>query len=122
MKKIFLLIFLLSGNFAHSMTLEQAQEKARKNFPLLKQKELTKIATEKKLLNYEALYYPDMSLTASALYQSDVTKFPLKLPIPNFSIPTPDKDQYKLLFKVNQLIGTAALYLHLKSLKARKRK
>ncbi|MFB9295494.1 TolC family protein [Persicitalea jodogahamensis] len=77
------------------VTLEQCYEAARANYPLLKQKEILarngELAIGSLNLNRQL---PQLALNGQATWQSQVTKLPIELP--NFSIPTLSKDQYRL--------------------------
>lgn len=47
-------------------------------------------------------YLPQLNLVSQATYQSDVTRLPIS--IPHVTIPTLDKDQYKVALEANQMI------------------
>ncbi len=49
-------------------------------------------------------YLPKFDLNASTTWQSEVTSLNVNLPIPGFSVPKADKDQYKVALDVSQLI------------------
>jgi len=84
------------------LTLEQANELARKNYPLIKQKDLVKQTADLNIENLQKGFLPQFSISGQATYQSDVTK--IDVPIPGFKIDPPGKDQYKILADVNQVI------------------
>lgn len=52
--------------------------------------------------NIKVNYLPRVDFNAEATWQSDVTQ--MNIPIPNISIPSPDKDNYKVTVDVSQLI------------------
>ncbi len=54
--------------------------------------------------NLKVIYLPKLDINGSATWQSDVTALNISLPIPGFSIPKPDHDQYKVALDVSQLI------------------
>ena len=54
--------------------------------------------------NIKVNYLPKLDLNGTATYQSDVTALDISIPIPGFSVPSADKDQYKLTLDVSQLI------------------
>lgn len=54
--------------------------------------------------NLEQNYLPKLDLNASATWQSEVTSLDINVPIPGFSVPKADKDQYKVALDVTQLI------------------
>lgn len=101
---IFLLVITTQvfGQELQSLTLEQSQELAQKNYPLIKQKELIKKTELISLENLQKGFLPQINISAQATYQSDVTKIPVS--VPGFTIDPPSKDQYKLLADVSQLI------------------
>ena len=89
------------------VTLEQCQLWARENHPVLKQSGLyQKILTLKNETNATA-FLPQVTLNGRATYQSDVTKIAISLP--NMTIPTVDKDQYKLYLDLRQTIWDGGL-------------
>lgn len=77
------------------ITLEECYAAARDHYPLLKQKAILKqtgdLALSNLLTNHRL---PQLSVNGQASWQSEVTKLPIELP--NFSVPTLSKDQYKL--------------------------
>ncbi|RPH32706.1 MAG: TolC family protein [Bacteroidales bacterium] len=54
--------------------------------------------------NLKANYLPKLDVNGSATWQSDVTSLNVNLPIPGFTMPSADKDQYKVALDVSQLI------------------
>lgn len=52
--------------------------------------------------NIKVNYLPRLDFNAEATWQTDVTQ--MNIPIPNISVPSPDKDNYKLTVDVSQLI------------------
>lgn len=52
--------------------------------------------------NIKTSYLPKLDFNAEASWQSEVTS--INVPIPNVSIPSPDKDNYKITVDVSQLI------------------
>lgn len=96
-----LLVAIVSRSFAQ-LTLEQCQGMAKKNYPLIKQKELISQSKEFSIANAHSGYLPQMALYAQVTYQSDVTQVPID--IPNLSIKPLSKDQYKVYGEVNQTL------------------
>ncbi len=98
------LLFIIhySAQAQESLTLLKAYELAEKNFPLIKQRELIRQASAYTVDNLGKGFLPQLSLNAQATYQSEVTQ--VKIPVPGFSIDPLNKDQYKILADVNQLI------------------
>jgi len=64
--------------------------------------------------NLQKGFLPQFSISGQATYQSDVTSVPIS--IPGFSIEAPNKDQYKLVADVNQLIYDGGLTREQKTL------
>ncbi len=85
-----------------SLTIDECYQLARQNFPLIKQKDLIQKTKEYSIDNISKGYLPQFIINGQASYQSDVTEIPVKLP--NTTIPTLDKDQYKLYAEVNQTV------------------
>lgn len=54
--------------------------------------------------NLNVNYLPKFDLNASTSWQSEVTSLNINLPIPGFSVPKTDKDQYKIALDVSQVI------------------
>lgn len=106
MKNAFFVLLLLSGSLqaqdSVSLSLQEAREMARENYPLIKQRDLIRQTAELSISNISKGYMPQLSLNGQATYQSDVTKVPVS--IPGLNIAVPDKDQYKIVAEANQLI------------------
>lgn len=106
MKWIFLSFIFLSHRAytqeVSSLSLEKAYEKAKQNYPLVKQRGLIKQTADITIENLNKGFLPQASLSGQATYQSEVTE--VKIPIPGVTITPLSKDQYKLLADVNQLI------------------
>ncbi|NOU17996.1 MAG: TolC family protein [Bacteroidales bacterium] len=54
--------------------------------------------------NLKVNYLPKLDINGSATWQSDVTALNISLPIPGFSVPKPNHDQYKVTLDISQLI------------------
>lgn len=89
------------------VTLEQCQQWARENHPVLRQSELYRQILDLKNASNATAYLPQVTLNGQASYQSDVTK--IGISIPNMNIPTVDKDQYKLYLDLRQSIWDGGL-------------
>jgi len=114
--KMIILIFLIAVTALFSqekLTLEECRTEVKKNFPVYQNKEYLKSSFKMKSKNLFTNYYPKMTLSAQATYQSDVTEFPIKFPSsPLFTIESPeapDKDRYQLQLDVKQLIWDGGL-------------
>lgn len=93
--------FVLGVN-SQTLTLQEAQEKASKNYPAVARYNVIEKSKNFDLSNANMAYLPQLSLDAQATWQSEVTK--LAIEMPNLEIPVPDKDQYKVFAGVNQVI------------------
>lgn len=104
MKKWFLPLLLLAAHTQaqQRLTLDNAVQEALAGYPLVKQKDLVKQTEALSLDNIRKGFLPQVTLNGQATYQSDVTQ--VKVPLPGISIEPPDKDQYRLVADVNQLL------------------
>ena len=101
-----------------TVTLEECYSAAEKNYPLVRQYELIEKSKDYTLSNASMAYLPQVTLSAKASWQSDVTKFNLdrdKLAQSQFGsfinpdevesmIPTMSKDQYGASIDISQTI------------------
>lgn len=97
--------------FSQEITLQTCQEKAKANYPLVKQYGLIEQTEKYNISNANKSYLPQLSLSAKATYQSDVTQIPAALTQilsnithTNVSFPTLPKDQYQAVLEATQLI------------------
>jgi len=88
-------------------TLEQCQNWARENHPVLKQLDLYQQILDLKNENNATSFLPQVNLNGQATYQSAVTKIGISLP--NITIPSVDKDQYKFYLDFKQTIWDGGL-------------
>ncbi|MDB5277107.1 MAG: TolC family protein [Ferruginibacter sp.] len=84
---------LLNAQHLNELTIDQCYKLAAANSPLYQQKALTIAAGNKTEKNINLKWLPQLDINAQATYQSDVTSLPIKLP--NLTIESLDKDQYK---------------------------
>jgi len=102
---LFITLMLLSPEFIApqtQLTLEECYEKARTNYPLIKQKDYIAKTKDYGVSNIWNGYFPQITLLAQASYQSDVTEVPM--PLPGIVIQRLSKDQYKVAVDVTQTI------------------
>jgi len=114
MKKLILnslLLFLSIGIFAQNLTIETCQEKAKANYPLVKQYGLIEQTARYNIDNANRGYLPQLTLSAKATYQSDVTQIPSTLSDilstlahKTISFQSLPKDQYQAVLEASQLI------------------
>ena len=111
---IFLLLlalsFLNSSAFGQ-LNIDQCQEKARKNYPQIKQYSVIEQTGAYNISNANKGYLPQLSFSAQATYQSDVTEIPAslgqilsQLTGQNVTIASMSKDQYKMVAELQQTI------------------
>ena len=91
------------------LTIDEVYQMARANYPLVKQKGLISKTKEYTVSNASKGYLPAFSINGQATYQSDVTSFPFKIPIPGFTLPSYSKDQYKVYGELDQVIYDGGL-------------
>lgn len=85
-----------------ALTLEEAQQRAARNYPLIRQKDLVRRTSGLTIDNLRTSFLPQINLSAQASYQSAVTEVPVK--IQGFAPEPLSKDQYRALMDVSQLI------------------
>lgn len=108
-KKFSISCLLFLGWFTSfaQLTIENCYTKARANYPLIRQYDLIEKTKEYNLSNANKGYLPQVTFSAKATYQSDVTKLPIdfsQLGIQGVNVPTLSKDQYNASLDVNQII------------------
>jgi len=113
-KKSVAFLLLVFGTMveAQDLTLEMCHKMAKENYPAVKQYGLIDKSKDFTIDNLHKGYWPQISITGQATYQSDVTAIPLK--IPGIDIPTLSKDQYKLYADINQTIYDGGIIKTLK--------
>lgn len=116
MKKWLLLLILFSkqatAQTINHLTLSEAYDLAQKNYPVIKQKDLIKQTENLTIENLRKGYLPQVTLSGQATHQSDVTGFNVSFgPI---HLEAPDKDQYKVLADLNQVIYDGGVIKHQK--------
>lgn len=95
------------GQAREVITIEQAYQMARQNYPLIRQKDLIEKSSFLSIENIKTSFLPQLNLSGQASYQSDVTA--LNVTIPNVKISPVSKDQYKVWADVNQLLYDGGL-------------
>ncbi len=104
MKKHILLLLLAcqSAVCFGQLTVEECYDLARQNYPLVKSYGLIGLSEGYDLKNASKAWVPQLSVSAKATYQTDVTSLPID--IPGIDVPTLAKDQYQILAEVTQTI------------------
>lgn len=108
-KQLAFLSLMLLSNLAGQaqITIEGCYEKARANYPFIKQYDWIEQTKAYHLSNANKGYLPQVALSAKATYQSDVTQMPFdlsKLGMPNGSVPTLSNNQYGMALDINQTV------------------
>lgn len=99
---MFLTLLLLTIQPADSLRLEVLQASAARTWPIAKQVDIAHQIADLNLESIASAWLPELSLSATAQYQSEVTE--ISLPIPGANPPTQPKDRYAVTLDVRQLI------------------
>ncbi len=106
MKRLLLIILLFLWSeliiSQPQLNLEECYEKARINYPLIKQKDYITKTKDYSVSNVWKGYLPQITISGQATYQSDVTSLPIS--IPGMTIETLTQDQYKAIADVSQVV------------------
>ena len=112
LRRIYLVILIIILTMSASLKLHAQQTKkfsieevyqmARKNYRLVKQRDLIAKTKDYSVSNAAKGYLPVFSVNGQATYQSAVTNFPFH--IPGLTIPQFSKDQYKIYAEGDQVI------------------
>ncbi|WP_291205941.1 TolC family protein [Dyadobacter sp.] len=86
------------------LTIREAYQLARKNYPMIRQQVLIEKTRDYSVSNAAKGYLPQLTVQGQATYQSAVTEFKLPVSIPAVEFPSISKDQYKVYGEVNQTI------------------
>ena len=107
MKKLVLALTMLPM-LVHGQTLEECQQAAEKNYPQIRQYGLIEKTTQLTVANIQKGWLPQVSASAQATYQSDVTAWPdeMKAMMSGMGIDMKGltKDQYRVGIDVQQTI------------------
>ena len=115
MKKLVLGLVMLPM-LAFGQTLEECQQAAEKNYPLIQQYGLIEKTTQLTVANIQKGWLPQVSASAQATYQSDVMAWPdgLKTMLSGMGVNVKGlkKDQYRVGIDVQQTIydGGVSVY------------
>ena len=112
LRRIFpvILIFILTTSLSfklwaqqtEKLSIEEVYQMARKNYPLIKQRDLIAKTKDYSVSNAAKGYLPVFSVNGQATYQSAVTNFPFQ--VPGIKIPQFSRDQYKFYAEGDQVI------------------
>ena len=107
MKKLFLVLTMLPM-LAQGQTLDDCQQAAEKNYPLIQQYGLIEKTTQLTVANIQKGWLPQVSASAQATYQSDVMAWPdgMKTMLSGMGVDVKGlkKDQYRVGIDVQQTI------------------
>ena len=107
MKKLVLALTMLPM-LVQGQTLEECQQAAEKNYPLIQQYGLVEKTTQLTVANIQKGWLPQVSVSAQATYQSDVMAWPdgLKTMLSGMGVNVKGlkKDQYRVGIDVQQTI------------------
>ena len=88
------------GQSLKEWSIEELQQSAERNYPLVKQYDLIEQSRDFTVSNASKGYLPQLSLSGRVSFQSDVTQLPAAMP----GITPMNKDQYQAILEVNQTI------------------
>jgi len=111
---LFLMAIPVSSAFGQ-LSIDQCQEKARQNYPQIKQFELIEKSLDYNLSNASKAYFPQVGISAKATYQSDAISLDIPMNGQMMSIHQ-SKDQYQAVLEVNQIVwdgGVTATQKHI---------
>lgn len=106
LRTVLLLIVLIRVNImfvsAQIITIDECQVKAEANYPAIAQYDVIEKTKEFNIANANKAYLPQGTLSAQSTWQSDVPS--ISLNVPELKIPTIDRDQYRIVAELSQLI------------------
>lgn len=107
-KKILIFTLAVTSLTALGQTLEECQQAAERNYPLIKQYDLITKTTELTVDNIQKGWLPQVSVSAQATYQSDVASWPEQMGTMmkgmGIDMKGLKKDQYRVGIDVSQTI------------------
>ena len=93
---------------SQAQTLDECQQAAERNYPLIKRMDLIRQTTDLNVGNIQKGWLPQLSVMAQSTYQSDVTAFPDQMQAlykqMGISMEGLRKDQYRVGIDVQQLV------------------
>ncbi|ATV30014.1 TolC family protein [Prevotella intermedia] len=107
-EKIITLVLLMLASVVQAQTLEECQQAAEKNYPIIKQYGLIAQTTELTVKNIQKGWLPQITASAQATYQSDVVSWPENMQRMyqqmGLNMKGLTKDQYKIGVDLQQII------------------
>ena len=108
MKKLLIAMMLPILVHAHAQTLEECQQAAERNYPMIRQYDLIAKTTNLTVSNIQKGWLPQVSASAQATLQSDVTAFPDQMQqlyqTMGIDMKGLRKDQYRVGIDVQQTV------------------
>lgn len=107
-QKIQLFVLMILPLMAQAQTLEECQQAAEQNYPLIRQYDLIERTTDLTVANIEKGWLPQISASAQVTYQSEVASFPNQMQNlyqqMGLEMKGLTKDQYRVGVDINQMI------------------
>ena len=107
-----LLFTLFTGYGQNKLTLDECYERAEKNYPSIRLKELLQKTKQFSIENAANGYLPQITIGGQATYQSEVTQIPVEMP----GVEPLSKDQYKIFGEISQTLYHGGVVKHQKQL------
>lgn len=118
-KFVSLLLSVTALTGVHSQTLEECQQAAERNYPLIQRMDLIRQTTDLTVQNIQKGWLPQVSATAQVTYQSDVTAFPEQMQAlyqqMGIDMKGLKKDQYRVGIDVQQTVFDGGAIKHQKA-------
>jgi outer membrane protein TolC len=114
---IFSLGAVVSQGQALELTLEQCQQLARSNHPIVGQLDWFDQSNQLLINNLNKNYLPRLTFNAQATWQTEVTQLPVELPFPGLDIPAISRDQYRTTLELRQSLWDGGLTAREKTLR-----
>ena len=108
MRKLYVILTMMLPLAVHGQTLQECQQAAERNYPLIQQYGLTEKTTQLTVENIGKAWLPQVTATAQATYQSDVTAWPEQMQAVyqqlGLNMKGLRKDQYRVGIDVSQTV------------------
>ncbi len=108
MRKLYVILTMMLPLAVYGQTLQECQQAAERNYPLIRQYGLTEKTTALTVENIGKAWLPQVTATAQATYQSDVTAWPEQMQAVyqqmGLNMKGLRKDQYRVGIDVSQTV------------------
>lgn len=113
---VFCAVFFMHASVATAQvfSLQDAEQRARDRYPLIRQKGLIQKTSDLSAQNLSKNFLPQLTLGGQATYQSDVTQ--LLIPNAPFKVEPLSRDQYRLNLDMNQVVYDGGMIRHQREL------